>query len=84
MAKRLSVNSFGNVREKIAYHLIILEKSFNHQMIQLSREDLAAFCGMAKETLIRTLSEFKEEKLIEIDAKGISIKNNKKLECIFE
>ncbi|MBK8405906.1 MAG: winged helix-turn-helix domain-containing protein [Saprospiraceae bacterium] len=39
---------------------------------------------MAKETLIRTLSEFKEEKLIEIDAKGISIKNNKKLECIFE
>lgn len=83
-AKRLSVNSFGNVREKIAYHLIILEKSFNHHMIQLSREDLAAFCGMAKETLIRTLSEFKEEKLIEIDSKGISIKNNKKLECIFE
>jgi len=61
-----------------------LNKSFNQNVIQLSREDLAAFCGMAKETLIRTLSEFKEEKLIEIDSKGITIKNNKKLEFIFE
>jgi CRP-like cAMP-binding protein len=39
--------------------------------IRISREDLAAMAGMATETVSRTLSDFKEEGLI--DKKGSTI-----------
>ncbi|MBK7232018.1 MAG: response regulator [Saprospiraceae bacterium] len=84
ISRRLAVNSFGNVREKIAYHLLILHQTFKEQVIRLSREDLSSFCGMAKETLIRTLADFKEEKLIDTDAKSIIILNMKGLENIID
>ena len=44
------------------------EKELN---IKISREDLAAMAGMATETVSRTLSDFKEEGLI--DKKGSTI-----------
>lgn len=84
ISKRLAVNSFGNVREKIAYHLIILHHTFRQDAIRLSREDLSAFCGMAKETLIRTLAEFKEDNLVEADSKSITVINLKGLENILD
>lgn len=71
---RLSINSYGNVREKVAYHLYYLHHLFQNKPIPLSREDLASFCGIAKETLIRSLTEFKEEKILEISQSGIIIK----------
>ncbi|MBK9270278.1 MAG: response regulator [Saprospiraceae bacterium] len=84
ISRRLAVNSFGNVREKIAYHLLILHDTFRHEPIRMSREDLGAFCGMAKETLIRTLAEFKEDQLIETDSKSIIILNLRALENIID
>ena len=47
--------------------------------IHISREDLANIAGTATESLIRTLSEFKAEKLIEIQSGSIVIINEKKL-----
>lgn len=46
--------------------------------MSISREDLANIVGTATESLIRTLSDFKEEKLIEVkDGKIVLINENK-------
>jgi CRP-like cAMP-binding protein len=65
--------AYQSVRKKLAVALLRLykqqnEKEFN---IKISREDLAAMAGMATETVSRTLSDFKEEGLI--DKKGSTI-----------
>lgn len=67
----------------MAYHLILLSGLFKDKAIALSRDDLASYCGMAKETLIRMLTEFKEEKLIHLDSEGISLLQVQKLNALF-
>jgi CRP-like cAMP-binding protein len=47
--------------------------------LEISREDFAHYVGTATESLIRTLSDFKSEKLIEIKDGKISIINLDKL-----
>lgn len=81
--QRLSINSFGNVREKVAFHLCHLSSKLNLSTIHLSREDLAGYCGIAKETLIRTLTEFKDEKLIKLNQDGLVIMQQQKLISLF-
>ena len=49
----------------------------------ISREDLANIAGTATESLIRTLSDFKSEKLIEIKEGKITILEEKKLANLF-
>ena len=49
------------------------------QAIEISREDLAQYVGTATESLIRTLSDFKSEKLIEINSGKILVKDPEKL-----
>jgi CRP-like cAMP-binding protein len=45
------------------------------------RDDLASIVGTTKESVIRTLSDFKSESLITIDSSGtITIKNIRALE----
>ena len=52
-------------------------------VIDISRESLATIAGTATESLIRTLSDFRIEKLIEIKDGSISIINQEKLEHQF-
>lgn len=69
------------VRERLAEGLLILDDMFNktpgkcrpgdERSVTLTREDLANIVGTATETVIRLLSEFKEEKLIEIEGRTI-------------
>jgi CRP-like cAMP-binding protein len=47
--------------------------------MNVSREDLANLVGTATETVIRTLSDFKEEKYIEVSGGKITILNYEKL-----
>ena len=42
-------------------------------VIQATRDDLSSIAGTAKETLIRTLSDFKAENIIAIDGHKIKI-----------
>ena len=70
------------VRERVAESLLILNSIFETGrtetielpgggIISLSREDIANLVGTATETLIRVLSDFKEENLIEIRGRKI-------------
>lgn len=81
--QRLAINSFGNVREKVAFHICHLSNKHGFSSIHLSREDLAGYCGIAKETLIRTLTEFKDEKLIRLNQDGLVILQQQKLVSLF-
>lgn len=80
--------AYNSLRKKVADALMILHKKFNQaepgtDTINISRGGLATIAGTAKESLIRTLSDFRGEKLIEIMEDGsIHIINPKKLESL--
>lgn len=83
--EKLILLAFGSVRKKTAktlLNLIYKYPSKNENEISITRGDLANSIGIAKETLIRTLHDFKEEKLIKISAKNILIIDKEKLNKI--
>ena len=68
------------VRERLAEILIHLVNEFgldesNILQITLTREELANIVGTATESVIRLLSEFKQDKLIEISGRKVKILN---------
>jgi CheY-like chemotaxis protein/CRP-like cAMP-binding protein len=58
--------AYHNVRKRIAGALLKLYEPNPTAGISMYREDLAALVGTAKETLIRMLSEFKEDGYLDI------------------
>lgn len=80
--------AYNSLRKKVADALITLNNKYNTEKIEnfsieISRESLATIAGTATESLIRTLSEFKHEKLIAIKDGAIVILNEKKLTNLF-
>lgn len=76
--------AYNSLRKRVADALMTLHHKYKLEKgeqfsIHISREDLANIAGTATESLIRTLSEFKAEKLIEIQSGNIVIINEKKL-----
>ncbi|MFV0266136.1 MAG: Crp/Fnr family transcriptional regulator [Draconibacterium sp.] len=64
------------VRERLAEVLLLLKENFdldhhNTLQISLTREELANMVGTATESVIRLLSEFKNDKLIELQGRKI-------------
>ncbi len=79
--------AYNSVRKRVAEALVRLHKKYKiegklHTEIVILREDLANMVGTAKETVIRTLSDFKEEKLVKIKGSRITILNLHGLEHI--
>ncbi len=86
--EQLLAIAYNSLRKKVADTLITLYKKYNAQnvadfQIDLSRENLAAIAGVAKESLIRMLGELKEEQLISLDGARIRILDYAKLERMF-
>jgi CRP-like cAMP-binding protein/CheY-like chemotaxis protein len=82
--KQLVNLAYSSVRKRVAEALVLLQSRFdssnaNNFSISISREDLSNIVGTATESLIRTLSDFKEEKLVEIKGSNITIINLEKL-----
>lgn len=72
------------VRERLAEVLLLLKDTFGlteegFLNIQLTREEIANMVGTATESVIRLLSEFKQDKLIELSGKKIKLANIQKL-----
>ena len=68
------------VRERLAEALILLKKTYGTEdgenspiNVRLSREELAGMVGTAIETLVRTIAEFRKEKLISTEKKKIRL-----------
>jgi CRP/FNR family transcriptional regulator len=78
--------SHKNVRERLAALILklgdqygVIENNIIRLDIKLSREELSAMIGTTHETLVRLMTEFKSEEIIEEDAKIIFIVNKPKL-----
>jgi DNA-binding response OmpR family regulator len=82
--QRLMSLAYGSLRKRVAIALLDINLKFNKEnigatAIKIAREDIAQYVGTATESLIRTLSDFKSEKLIEIVEGKIRIINIDKL-----
>ena len=81
--ERLLSLAYSSLRKRVAKALIDIQAKFNAEgpdkPLAISREDFAHYVGTATESLIRTLSDFKSEKLITIKEGKISIINSEKL-----
>ena len=79
--ERLLNLAYSSLRKRVAKALVDINSKFNAQNnpIEISRDDIAQYIGTATESLIRTLSDFKEEKLVEIRSGKIIVTNIEKL-----
>lgn len=68
--------AYSSVRRKTAQTILQFAEILNkktEESIKISRNDLASVAGIATESLIRTLSSFKKDGLIEIEGRNIRI-----------
>lgn len=77
--------AYNSLRKRVAEALLTLMRKYKAEndskfSIHISREDLANIAATATESLIRTLSDFRSEKLIDIKEGNIIILNEKKLQ----
>jgi len=81
--ERLLNLAYSSLRKRVAKGLVDIYEKFycidQSRPIEITRDDIAHYVGTATESLIRTLSDFKAEKLIEINSGKISIKQLDKL-----
>ncbi|TXD81578.1 response regulator [Subsaximicrobium wynnwilliamsii] len=78
--------AYSSVKRKTATTLLKFAEKLNRKPedpIIISRNDLASVAGIATETLIRTMSNFKKEGLIEIEGRNVRILDLKKLQEIY-
>jgi CheY-like chemotaxis protein len=79
--------AYNSVRKRTSDALLMLQKRYNKEKennpLPVSREDLAGIVGTSTESVIRTLSDFKEEKLIDISGRNITILNQDKLKKVW-
>ena len=78
-----------NVRERLAEILLLLNDSFGTNdtgelNIFLTREELAGIVGTATESVIRLLSEFKKDKIIDLNKRKIKLLDIQKLKRLSE
>ncbi len=76
--------AYNSLRKKVADALLLLQQKYQKKeegkfIIDISRESLATIAGTATESLIRTLSDFRNEKMVDIINGSITIINQQKL-----
>lgn len=73
--------AYQSVRKRIAEAILrlFLQRDDVSKSVSISRDDLAALSGTASETVSRTLTEFKNEGLIEKKGSALKILNHEKI-----
>lgn len=86
MEQNLTIIAQKSVKERLATTLLMLKESYGMDGdqstlidIRLSREEIANVVGTATETVIRLLSSFKSDGLIDFDGKKIRVLNEPEL-----
>ncbi|MCL4114454.1 UNVERIFIED_CONTAM: hypothetical protein GTU68_007039 [Idotea baltica] len=78
--------AYSSVNKKTAITIIKFAEKLNtkpEEPIKISRNDLASVAGIATETLIRTISSFKKQGLIDVEGRNIKILDIQKLQNIY-
>ena len=78
--------AYSSVQKKTASTILRFAEKINSKLedpIKISRNDLASVAGIATETLIRTISDFKKQGLIELEGRNIKILDIQKLQDIY-
>jgi len=86
MTNSLTMLAQKPVRERLALQLVVIREKYKKDFepgrpieINMSREDLASLVGTAREHVVRTLSDFKNEGMIETRGRKIIVLDIKKL-----
>ena len=89
LVNNLSLTAQKPVRERLALHLILLREKYkvNFQPgmeveINMGRDDLANLVGTARENVVRVLSEFRDEKIVETRGRKIVVRDINRLIAI--
>jgi CRP-like cAMP-binding protein len=89
LANSLTILARRSVRERLALQLVVLREKYKGDFapgevveIDLSRDDLAGLVGTARENVVRTLSEFKGEGILETRGRKIIVHDVKKLVAV--
>jgi CRP-like cAMP-binding protein len=85
-ANSLALFAQRSVKERLALQLVVLREKYKRDFqegmlveINMSREDLANIVGTARENVVRILTEFKEEGVLETRGRKIVIRDVKRL-----
>ena len=89
LSNSLAMFAQKSVRERLALQLVVIREKYkvNFQPgmpveVNLSRDDLASLVGTARENVVRVLSEFREEKILETKGRKIIIHDVSRLIAI--
>jgi CheY-like chemotaxis protein/CRP-like cAMP-binding protein len=77
--------AYSSVQKKTASTILRFAEKINsnpEDSIKISRNDLASVAGIATETLIRTISDFKKQGLIDLEGRNIKVLDIQKLQNI--
>jgi CRP-like cAMP-binding protein/CheY-like chemotaxis protein len=83
--EQLLAIAYNSLRKKVSDVLITLYMKYNQEkngafLIDLSRDNMAAIAGVAKESLVRMLGELRDERVIEMEGSCIRIVDYSRLE----
>jgi CRP-like cAMP-binding protein len=86
LTNSLTMFAQKSVRERLALQLVVVREKFKEDFepgkpieINMSRDDLASLVGTARENVVRTLSEFKSEGILETRGRKIIVLDVKRL-----
>lgn len=85
MENRLLNTAYQSIRQRVASVLLNMNETFadaNKGLITVPRKEISNIVGTATESLTRTLTDFREEGLIEISPDGLRVLNKSKLEKV--
>ncbi|HLZ87481.1 MAG TPA: Crp/Fnr family transcriptional regulator [Puia sp.] len=86
LTNSLALFAQRSVRERLALQLIVVREKYKEDFepgmpveINMSRDDLASLVGTARENVVRMLSEFKEDGIVETKGRKIIVRDVKRL-----
>ncbi|MBZ5856915.1 Crp/Fnr family transcriptional regulator [Flavihumibacter profundi] len=86
LANSLAMFAQKSVRERLAIQLIVLREKYKVNFkpgmpveINMSRDDLASLVGTARENVVRVLTKFKEEGIVETKGRKIIVQDVNRL-----
>jgi CRP/FNR family transcriptional regulator len=82
--RQFAVLTQKNMQARMANVILYLSENISHSLTvyNVSKADLAEFTAMSRESAIRVMKEFRDEKYIEMEDQNIVILNDKALRNI--